>query len=215
MLTDVLKELSESGFISIYNSHGKKSKESLYRLTDAYSLFYLNFLEPLGENTHVDFNRLSELPKWKAWSGYAFENICLYHFEQIRESLSIKGMYSIASSFFALPKDGYSGTQIDLIIDRNDNSMNICEIKFSESDYVLTKKDVENIEFKKQVFRYHTDTKKHLFTTLITTFGVIENENKVNYIDQVVTLDGLFKGCVMSYELMLRTGSESLNICRT
>jgi hypothetical protein len=193
MLTEILKELALSGFIGIYNSHGKKSRESLYRLTDAYALFYLNFLEPLGENAHVDFTRLSELPKWKAWSGYAYENICLYHIDQIRESLGIKGIYSTASSFFALPKDGYAGTQIDLIIDRNDNSMNICEIKFSESDYHLTKKEVDNINLKKQVFRYHSGTKKHLFTTLITTFSVIENAHKINNVDQVVTMEGLFR----------------------
>jgi uncharacterized protein len=193
MLTDILKELSQSGFIGIYNTHGKKSRESIYRLTDAYSLFYLNFLEPLGDNAHVDFTRLSELPKWKAWSGYAYENICLYHVDQIRESLSIKGMYSTASSFFAPPKDGYAGTQIDLIIDRNDNSMNICEIKFSEGDYTVTKKDVDNINLKKQIFRYHTGTQKHLFTTLITTFDIAENVHKLNHIDQVVTMEGLFK----------------------
>jgi uncharacterized protein len=193
MLTEILSELSQSGFIGIYNSYGKKSRESIYRLTDDYSLFYLTFLASLGENTNADFTRLSELPRWKAWSGYAFENVCLYHIDQIRDSLSIRGIYSTTSSFFALPKDGLSGTQIDLIIDRNDNSINICEIKFSEEDYVLTKKDVDNINLKKQVFRYHSKTKKHLFTTLITTFGVVENANKVNHIDQVVTMNELFK----------------------
>jgi uncharacterized protein len=71
--------------------------------------------------------------------------------------------------------------------------MTICEIKFSESDYNVTKKDVENINLKKQVFRYHSGTQKHLFTTLITTFGVVNNTNKLNHIDQVVTMDGLFK----------------------
>ena len=194
MLTTILNELSQSGFIGIYSGYGKKSRESIYRLTDDYSLFYLTFLESLGENTNADFTRLSELPKWKAWSGYAFENVCLYHIDQIRESLSIKGIYSTTSSFFALPKDGLSGTQIDLIIDRNDNSINICEIKFSEEDYLVTKKDIDNISMKKQVFRHHSKTKKHLFTTLITTFGVVENANKINYIDQVVTMEGLFRG---------------------
>ncbi len=193
MLTEILNELSQSGFIGIYSGYGKKSREAIYRLTDDYSLFYLTFLESLGENTNADFTRLSELPKWKAWSGYAFENVCLYHIDQIRDSLSIRGIYSTTSSFFALPKDGLSGTQIDLIIDRNDNSINICEIKFSEDDYVLTKKDVDNINLKKQVFRYHSKTKKHLFTTLITTFGVIENAHKINNIDQVVTMEGLFR----------------------
>ena len=194
MLTTILNELSQSGFIGIYSGYGKKSRESIYRLTDDYSLFYLTFLESLGENTNADFTRLSELPKWKAWSGYAFENVCLYHINQIRESLSINGIYSTTSSFFALPKDGLSGTQIDLIIDRNDNSINICEIKFSEEDYLVTKKDIDNITVKKQVFRHHSKTKKHLFTTLITTFGVVENANKINYIDQVVTMEGLFRG---------------------
>jgi uncharacterized protein len=193
MLTEILSELSQSGFIGIYSSYGKKSRESIYRLTDDYSVFYLTFLASLGENTNADFTRLSELPKWKAWSGYAFENVCLYHIDQIRESLSIRGIYSTTSSFFALPKDGLSGTQIDLIIDRNDNSINICEIKFSEEEYVLTKKDVDNINLKKQVFRYHSKTKKHLFTTLITTFGAVENANKVSNIDQVVTMNELFK----------------------
>ena len=77
--------------------------------------------------------------------------------------------------------------------DRNVRTINLCEIKFSASSYELTKKDVESIENKKQVFRYHTGTKKHLFTTLITTMGLVNNANKINYIDQVVTLDDLFK----------------------
>lgn len=192
-LTDILNELSTSGFIGIYHSYGKKNRESIYRLTDPYSLFYLNFLEPLGENSSIDFSRLSELPKWKAWSGYAYENICIYHIDKIREALSIKGIFSTISSFFALPKDGFSGTQIDLIIDRNDNTINICEIKFSEQEYEVTKKDITNINTKKQVFRYHTKTKKHLFTTLITTHGAIENTNKINYIDQTIMMDAFFK----------------------
>ena len=193
MLTKVLDELAQSGFVGMYSGHGKKSRERIYRLIDAYSLFYVSFLEALGQNTNIDFNYLSALPKWKTWGGYSYENICLYHINQIRESLSIKGLYSKTSSFFALPKDGYPGTQIDLIIDRNDNCINICEIKFSEENYTVTKKDVENINLKKQVFKYHTKTKKHLFTTLITTFGVVENANKVNEIGQVVTMEGLFR----------------------
>jgi len=56
----------------------------------------------------------------------------------------------------------------------------------------LPKKDVENIQTKKQVFRYHTKTKKHLFTTIITTMGMVENSHKLNSVDQVVVLDDLF-----------------------
>ena len=191
-LSNLLDELDKSGFITIYSGYGKKVKESLYRLTDAYSLFYLTFIEPLGKSSQTDFTQLSDLPQWKVWSGYAFENVCLTHIHQIRKALSIAGMASAISSFIARPKDGLPGTQIDLLIDRSDQSINICEIKFSISDYEVSKKDIANIQTKKKVFRYHTKTKKHLFTTLITTMGIIENANKLNYIDQEVTLDDLF-----------------------
>lgn len=191
-LTAILYELETSGFITIYGGYGKKVKESLYRLTDAYSLFYLTFLEPLGRNTKLDFTKLSDLPLWKTWSGYTFENICLTHIDQIRKALSIAGMASSIASFIARPKDGLPGAQIDLLIDRSDQSINVCEIKFSTEDYIVTKKDIDNIQTKKQVFRYHTKTKKHLFTTLITTMGVVENNHKIQSIDQIVTLEDLF-----------------------
>ena len=193
MLTEILDELEKSGFISIHSGYGKKVKDTLFRLSDAYVLFYLTFIEPLGKNTTIDFSQLSDLPQWKTWSGYTFENICIAHIASIRKALGIFGMASSVSSFVASPKDGFSGAQIDMLIDRNDQTINLCEIKFSTSSYDLTKKDVESIENKKQVFRYHTGTKKHLFTTLITTVGVVNNANKINYIDQVVTLDDLFK----------------------
>ena len=191
-LTDILYELETSGFITIYGGYDKKAKDSLYRLTDAYSLFYLTFLEPLGKNNHLDFTTLSDLPLWKTWSGYTFENICLIHINQIRKALSIAGMTSSIASFIARPKDGLPGTQIDLLIDRSDQSINICEIKFSTEDYVITKKDVNNLQTKKQVFRYHTKTKKHLFTTIITTMGVVDNSHKMDAVDQVVVLNDLF-----------------------
>ncbi|MFK7934182.1 MAG: ATP-binding protein [Saprospiraceae bacterium] len=192
-LTDILFELETSGFITIYGGYGKKTKQSLYRLTDAYSLFYLTFLEPLGKTSQLDFTKLSDLPLWKTWSGYTFENICLTHIQQIRKALSIAGMTSSIASFVARPKDGLPGTQIDLLIDRSDQSINICEIKFSTKNYVVSKKDAANLSIKKQVFSYHTKTTKHLFITIITTMGVADNEHKLNEVDQVVTMEDLFK----------------------
>jgi hypothetical protein len=192
MLTDILNELEQSGFISIYNGYGKKVKESVYRLTDFYTHFYLTFIEPMGKHSKVDFRQLSDLPKWKTWSGYAYENLCLTHIDQIRKALGINGISSSISSFVATPKDGFSGAQIDLLIDRSDQSINVCEIKFSGNNYEVTKKDIDNIANEKAVFQYHTKTNKHLFTTLITTFEPVNNSNRINYIDQVVTHDDLF-----------------------
>jgi len=190
-LTNILYELEISGFVTVYGGYGKKVKESLYRLTDAYSLFYLTFLEPLGKNHQLDFRSLSDLPLWKTWSGYTFENICLTHIHAIRKALGITGITSSLASFIARPKDGLPGAQIDLLIDRNDQSINVCEIKFSNTPHIVTKKEVENIATKKQVFQHHTQTKKHLFTTLITTMGIIENSHSNSAIDQVIALEDL------------------------
>ncbi|MEM6967319.1 MAG: ATP-binding protein, partial [Bacteroidota bacterium] len=192
-LTRLLEELNQSGFITITSGYGKKVKENLYRLTDFYSLFYLTFIAPLGKGSQMTFTSLSDLPQWKSWSGYTFENIALLHVNQIRKALEISGISSSISSFVAKPKDGFSGAQIDLIVDRSDQSINLCEIKHSTSKYGVTKKDVQNFQNKKEVFRYHTKTKKHLFLTLVATHGAVENTNRLNHVDQIVTLDDLFE----------------------
>ena len=199
MLSSLLQELNQSGFIEIYNGYGKKNRLSLYRLTDPYSLFYLTFIEPLGMNTKTDFTKLSDLPNYKSWSGYAFENVCLTHIDQIRKALGISGIYTTISSFYSKASNGMPGAQIDLIIDRSDHSINICEIKYSASDYEVTKSDATNLETKKRVFQYHTKTKKHLFTTLITTFGVVENANRLNHIDRIVVLASCLLWSRMNY----------------
>lgn len=192
MLTDLLDELETSGFIAIYGGYGKKVKESLYRLTDAYSLFYLTFIEPLGKGSHVDFSQWSDLPQWKTWSGYAFENVCLQHIDQIRKALGISGMTTSISSFVAAPEDDLPGAQIDLLIDRRDQCIHLCEIKFSASEYKITSKDVEALLNKRRVFQSHTHTQKHIFFTLITPVGIAPDSHKGQPIDQVVTLDDLF-----------------------
>lgn len=183
---------SKIDFELTYGGYGKKVKESLYRLTDFYSHFYLTFIEPLGKSSKIDFIQLSDLPKWKTWSGYTYENVCLAHIDQIRKALGISGVASSAASFVAAPKDGLPGAQIDLLIDRNDQSINLCEIKFSVSEYEVTKQDAANFASKKNVFRYHTKTNKHLFLTLITSFGAVANTYRLNDVDQVLTLDDLF-----------------------
>ena len=192
LLTNVLKELDQSGFITIYSGYGKSKREKVYRLTDLYTLFYLQFLSTLNQSDEVQFTNLSALPAWRSWSGYAFENVCLNHITQIRKALSIEGMYSKTSTFYSKSKDGIPGTQIDLLIDRNDQNINICEIKFSTTDYALSKKDIDAIKNKKNIFAYHSKSRKNLFVTLITNQSAIRNQHYINHIDQEVTGDDLF-----------------------
>ena len=191
-ITKSLKELAASGFITIYGGYKKKTREKLYRLTDAYSLFYLQYIEKQGESSFPEFRTLSDLPSFRAWSGYAFENICLQHVPQIRQALGIRGVSTSVASFYHRADAEGPGAQIDLLIDRRDRTINICEAKYSEGAFVVDKKYAADIERKLAVFRRRTGTRKHLFFTLLTVNGVRENAHRLNWVDQVVELDDLF-----------------------
>jgi uncharacterized protein len=191
-VTNVLEELQQSGFIEAYSPFGKKAKDKLYRLTDEYTLFYLQFIENqdnMGEGT---WKLLSQTQEYKTWSGYAFEGICIKHLPQIKKALSIGGVYSLASSFLKKGTKTEKGTQIDLVLDRNDQTINLFEMKFYNKSFTVSKEYAQNLENKKNVFEETTKTRKLLFITLVSTFGITHNEHSLGLIDQVVTLDDLF-----------------------
>ncbi len=191
-LSRVLTELIFSGFISTYRPFGKKKKTKIYRLTDAYSLFYLKFIEGQEHEGKSIWNHLSQTQLYKTWSGYAFENVCLQHIPQIKQALSIAGIYSRSSSFYHPGNKETEGAQIDLLIDRKDGVINLIEIKFYNETFQIKKSYAENIQQKHRVFKSVTKTKKQLFTILITTFGLKDNNYSQNLIDQFLTLDDLF-----------------------
>ncbi|MEM6700538.1 MAG: ATP-binding protein, partial [Bacteroidota bacterium] len=138
-LTKVLEELTYSGFVSLFPVFGKKKRGKLYRLTDEYSLFYLQFIESQEHQTSAVWQHLSQTPQYKSWSGYAFESICLKHIEQIKDALKISGIYSSASSYYRKGNDTQQGVQIDLLLDRNDQVINLFELKFHQEPFVITK----------------------------------------------------------------------------
>ena len=192
-LTKVLQELEQSSFISSFQPFGKKKKEKLFRLTDEYSLFYLKFIEN-NQNEHPDaWNLLSQTQIYKTWTGYAFENLCLKHVSQIKKAIGISGVFSRSSSFFKKGTESESGAQIDLIIDRNDQVINLCEIKFYNEPFFISKDYANRLRTKRGVFRNQTKTKKHLMLTMITTFGIIPNKYSLDLIPLSVTLDDLFE----------------------
>ena len=192
-LTKVLEELEHSGFISSYHPFNKKKKERLFRLTDEYSLFYLQFIEDKTHEGTDIWQQLSQTQIFKTWSGYAFENICLKHIPQIKKALSIAGIYSQSSSFYKKGTSTQKGTQIDLLIDRNDHIINLIEVKFYNESFTLTKNYAEDLRQKMSVFRSVTSTKKQLSWVLLTTFGLIHNQHSLGLIQNVLTLDDLFE----------------------
>lgn len=191
--TNVLTELEESGFITHYIPFDKTSKEVIFRLTDEYSLFYLKFIEGKRTTGKGTWLRLSESSSWRSWSGYAFESICLKHVPQIKEALGISAIYTEESVWRHIPGKGQPGAQIDLLLDRADHCISICEMKFSTTEFTINKKYSEELKQKQTVFIDKTKTKKTPFVVFITTYGVIKNPYYIGLVQNEVAMDALFE----------------------
>ena len=192
-LSRTLEELSECDFISLYQPFINKKKTSIYKLTDLYSLFYLKFIKPNKKNGKNTWEQLSTKSGFAAWSGYAFENICMMHVGQIKKALGISGVYTTTSSWMFKGNDALPGAQIDMIIDRADQTINLCEARFTKENFAITKKYAAELRMKKSVFKQATQTKKLIFTTLLTTFPALKNQYYIGEIDNEITMDKLFK----------------------
>jgi hypothetical protein len=130
---------------------------------------------------------------WKSWSGFAFENICLKHVPQIKKMLGISGVYTEQSAWRYVPKAGETGVQIDLLLDRQDNCMNLFEIKFYNGVFTVDKQYAANLMTKRQVFLEKTGSKKTIFVTLLTTFGAKTNEHYLQTIQNQLNMSVLFE----------------------
>jgi hypothetical protein len=189
-LTRMLTELEESSFIKSFQPFAKEKKDILYRLVDEYSVFYFQFNPQ--KNLAGSFWKLSTTPKYKSWVGFAFESVCIKHIHRIKRALGISGIFSQESSYYFKGNRREEGFQIDMLIDRSDNSINICEMKFYGSEYELSRKEAEVLRKRREVFRAKTVTKKYLINTLITTYGLKTNQHSAGIIDKVVVLDQFF-----------------------
>ncbi len=189
-LTD---ELLESGFISNYIPFQKTAKDAIFKLSDEYSLFYLKFIEGSKAGGESIWLSKSKSASYRTWCGLAFENICLRHVSQIKKGLSIAGIYSEESAWRYAPKNGEDGAQIDLLIDRDDQCINLFEIKFYREELALDKKDAEVLVQKRRIFQAVTKTKKTIFISLLTTFGAKKNEHYLRHVQNQLTMDVLFE----------------------
>jgi len=194
-----LRELEESGFVASTQLYAKKSRGRFYRLNDEYSLFYLKWIEPAALHTSgaIDENfwlRQSERPAWAAWAGYAFENLCLKHVSKIKQFLGISGIATKESGwrYSGDKKADERGAQVDLVIDRADKTINLCEIKFVKSEFAISSDYKRELSHKKEMFKKQTGTRSLVLLTLITSYGARENSNYTSVVDNQLTLDCLF-----------------------
>lgn len=189
--TTLLTELEESGFISSYVPFGKAVKDTVYKLSDEYSLFYLRFIEHNKPGKDV-WNLLAARPSWRSWSGVAFESICLKHTEQLKKALGIGGVQTSESVWRHTGKEK-GGAQIDLLIERGDRAINLCEMKYAETEFTISQSYASELKSKREVFREVSGTRKTIFLTMITTYGIRKNIYYAGLVQKDLTMDVLFK----------------------
>lgn len=188
-MSNTLRELEESGFIERYLPHGGK-KDPLFRITDEFTQFYLRFMEGTKPSARGIWLKLCTTQAYKVWAGFAFETVCMKHVEQIKDALRIGGVYSQESSWVGRGDD--HGAQIDLLIDRDDNVINLCEMKFSAAPFRIDKRYAMELTNKIHAFTSATRTRKSVLLTFVTSHGLQRNMYSRQLVESEVTLDALF-----------------------
>jgi uncharacterized protein len=191
-LTDILNELIYADFVSAHIPYGKNNNDRLYKIKDMYVLFYNKYISNyLSQQTDV-WTKLATKPTWHSWSGLAFENICMIHIPQIIKALKLDGILCTVHKWRHIGNKEMNGAQIDLLIDRADNIINICEIKFTEDAFVINQKVANQLKNKISSFKYFTQTKKAIHLVFISKEPVYNNIHKQSIVQNEIVLNALF-----------------------
>jgi len=194
-----LAELEEAGFIASFVPYMRRKKGTFYRVIDEYTLFYLHWIEPVVSHLKMSlqdshyWESKMQSQAWKSWAGYAFEALCLKHIEQMKDALGIRAIAAEIGGWRFRPKDkNEQGVQIDLLIDRADGIINLCEMKYWDGKFVITKNFAEEIQRKILVYKTQMQPRKTILVTMVTPDGVLRNEYTVQVMSSEVTLNDLF-----------------------
>lgn len=189
-LTKYLEELEQCGFVRKYLAFGKVGKDAIFQLVDNFTLFYFCFRAAIQRGAENYWLEKLDAQSHVVWTGLAFERVCLQHVQQIRIALGISGVATNVCSWNGFDEKGRRA-QIDLLLDRNDRVITLCEMKFADEVYALTKKDMESIKHKRAALRFATGTRRAVHLTVVTTEGLARNSYR-NEIQKELTLDALF-----------------------
>ena len=198
VLTTVLRNLERSDFILRYSQYGNKSKGAIYRLVDFYTLFYYRFIHNFNAQDEEWWSHNFQSPSIESWQGFSFELLCLLHLTQIKKKLGISGIATATSSWRYIPQKKKEenekiekGTQIDMLIDRGDRIINLCEMKFSINPYRITDSYEQTLRDRMNIFQEKTQTTKSLVYTFVTTFGIANGMGR-SIVNSEVTMEDLF-----------------------
>jgi uncharacterized protein len=166
----ILLNLERTGFIRTYKSFDKKNKFTIFQLIDLYTLFYLQFVEKHTVVNNKYWLQIQNMPLYNAWTGYAFEMVCLHHINNIKKGLGIDGMLTNAGSWVG------EGAQIDLVIERNDKVISLVEMKHHKLPFSIDKKYATQLLTKAEIFKTKTGTNKTVFIEMLSTNGLKNNQ---------------------------------------
>ncbi len=190
-LTKKLEELEQCRFIRKYESYDKRQRQTLYQLIDPFVHFF-NKIATQNQHQAPEFwSHTQNTPLFNTWSGLAFEMLCLNHVPQIKQALGISGIQSSVYSWRS-PKDVSEKVQIDLLINRADRCVNLCEMKYCYKEYEMTQQERERIDDHLHAFMQYAEPRKSIRVTMITSFGVKRNSNSYIVQNEVILAD-LFK----------------------
>jgi len=190
-LSKWLKALAASDFIVSYVPFGESARNVHFRLIDPFSLFYLKFVDGQKEMDEAFWMNNVDSPKINSWRGFAFEDLCLRHVDAIKRALQIAGISSSQSAWAVSGDDEQEGTQIDLLILRKDNVVNMCKMKFYSEEFAVRADYHKKIVHRTNILQPHLSRKTVIHSTLVTTFGLTYNQYSGDFTN-VVTLADLF-----------------------
>ena len=188
-----LEELEQSGFIRKFTSFGKRKRDAQYQLIDCFTLFHLKFLDGESNPDEHYWQHAVNSPRVNAWRGLSFERVCFWHIPQIKAALGVSGVLTQVYCWHHVADDAYpAGAQIDMLIERADHVINVCEMKFSSHPFTIEKSYLTQLKTKLGAFEQVSKTRSAIHLTMVTSAGLLHNKHS-GIVQSEVTLDDLFR----------------------
>ena len=189
-LSKILSDLEQCDFIFSYARYGNAKNNAIYRIKDFYTLFYYKYVNGIDTKDSLRWTHLSSTPQVSSWQGFSFELLCLLHLDEIKKALGIDRILNDASAWRSRQPE--QNTQIDLVIERADHNINLCEMKFSSGMYAIDKGYEQKLRERMSIFLAETMTRCSTRITMVTTYGVLQTKHS-GIVNDEVLLDDLFE----------------------
>lgn len=186
-----MEDLILSGFVSEDINYGKKKKGAVYRLNDEYTIFYHKFIKTASKSTSGVWSQISASQSFKIWAGLAFEALCFKHIDKIKSALGIAGVYTEIYAYRYIGEAGSDGFQIDMVIDRKDDTINLCEMKYYSGPFSIDKAYANELLKRKQKFIEKANPTKQVLITFITNYEISTNNYSEEIVDSTVQLSDI------------------------